>query len=99
MAVIEDVAVPVIGESPTHAQYLEIHARLNGASPEHYRARLEAKKKQRKLDSVMVLGFLADDCAKNKDKWKAPGDLRDDKRSESIKKVAAMAKALRGGAS
>ena len=97
--VIEDVAVPVIGESPTLEQYIEIHQRLMGALPQHYRARLEAKKKQGKLESVMVLGFLADDCARNKDKWKPPLDVKDDKRSESIRKVAAMAKALRGGAS
>jgi hypothetical protein len=70
-----------------------------GASPEHYKVRLQAKKERGKLTSIMILFHLADDCAKNKDKWKPPGDVKDDKRSESIKKVAAMTKALRGGVS
>lgn len=70
--VVEAVAVPVIGESPSDAQYVEIHRRLKGASPEHFRQRIEAKKAQGKLNSVMVLAHLADDCARDKDKWKPP---------------------------
>jgi hypothetical protein len=96
--VIEDVAVPVIGESPTLKQYIEIHQRLNGASPEHYQARLEAKKKQGKLNSVMVLGLLADDCARSKGNWRPPGNAKDEDRRDSIKRVASMAQAWRSGA-
>jgi hypothetical protein len=70
VGVVEEVAVPVIGESPTDAQYIEIHTRLKGASPQHYRQRLEIKKARGKLNSIMILGPLADDCAESKDKWK-----------------------------
>lgn len=72
VAVIEQVAVPEIGETPTEAQYREIFSHLNGASSEHYRQKLEAKKALGKLNSVMILKHLADDCAKSKDKWKPP---------------------------
>jgi hypothetical protein len=70
--VIEQIAVPEIGEKPSDAQYLEIFRHLDGATPEHYRQKLEAKKALGKLNSVMVLKHLADDCAKAKDKWKPP---------------------------
>jgi hypothetical protein len=70
--VVEQIAVPEIGEKPSDAQYLEIFRHLDGATPEHYRQKLEAKKALGKLNSVMVLKHLADDCAKAKDKWKPP---------------------------
>lgn len=69
--VVEDVAVPVIGESPTDAQYLEIFAKLAGASPEQLRQRIEAKKARGELHSVMVLPYLAEDCARSKN-WRPP---------------------------
>lgn len=47
--VIEDVAIPVIGESPTLEQCIEVVHRLQGASAEDYRARLEAKKRKGEL--------------------------------------------------
>lgn len=68
--VIAEHATPTIGEAPTRAQYLEIFTRLDGASPEHLRERIEAKKARGKLNSVMVLPYLADDCAKTKDSWR-----------------------------
>jgi len=70
--VVEAVAVPVIGESPTDAQYLEIFRNLDGAAPEHFRQRLEAKKGKGELNSIMLLPHLARDCARDKEKWKPP---------------------------
>ena len=70
--VIAESATPTIGEAPNEAQYLEIFQRLDGACAAHFRERIEAKKSQGKLNSVMILRHLAEDCAKTKNTWNPP---------------------------